>query len=135
MTATPRRSVMAWCAESAAQPQDTLLAFLKPCSRRFPHGARVITRCCRAIFHTFTPVIQNFRPSSATNRNIPTYGIIKKDRLPTYHERERASGLWDDGIRTVSSLLQLTALSCDVQIRRHAEAVRRCNRDVFPGCR
>src|SRR5438046_2988897 len=58
-------------------------------------------------------------------------GLLRKIGVPAYHEREGV-GLSDDGIRTAISLLQLTALSGDVQIRRHAEAVRRCNRDVFP---
>jgi putative exosortase-associated protein (TIGR04073 family) len=46
----------------------------------FPHGAKVTIHYSRVIFLGFTPAIQNFRPSSATNRNIPTCAIIRKDR-------------------------------------------------------
>jgi putative exosortase-associated protein (TIGR04073 family) len=46
----------------------------------FPHGAKVTIHYSRVIFLGFTLAIQNFRPSSATNRNIPTCAIIRKDR-------------------------------------------------------
>src|SRR5205807_10095716 len=45
-------------------------------------GGKVTIRFCPAIFRGFTPVIRNSRPSSATNRNIPTSAIIEENGRP-----------------------------------------------------
>src|SRR6266567_6376407 len=82
MTATPLLQDTAWFVEWDDQRQDTSLAFLKLCSGPFPHGAKVTIHYSRVTFLGFTPAIRNFRLSSATNRNTPTCGTIKKDRRP-----------------------------------------------------
>ena len=57
---------------------DMSLDFLKLSAGHSRFGTKAITRCCRATFRGSTPAILNSRPSSETNRNILTFGIIKE---------------------------------------------------------
>ena len=51
-----------------------------------------------------------------------------------YSDGAASGACRDDANLEDIRLLVLTSLKADVEIRRFAEAVRRCNRDLFLGC-
>src|SRR2546429_805596 len=70
---------MVSCAVLAGPPRDTSPASLKFLPSLVRSGTTVTGQYCRAMFRTFTPAIQNFRPSSGSNRNIRTAAITSGD--------------------------------------------------------
>ena len=95
--------------------------------------AKVSIHYSRVIFLGFTPAISEFPPEFGNESKYPFVRLLGRIGVLAYHDR----GVWPFAMTEIWKairLLVLTSLRADVEIRRFAEAVRRCNRELFLGC-